>query len=255
MFFSNIIVFYKTWHKKNKFRYFGIGIAVGLLIPILLAAFRDISVGGDVSYYVVPYFKHACNSVNFTAYLSNTRSGDLLYDILNFVVSRFTNEFFWLFLCQETIIIIFVYWGLVNYSEIVKPWIGMLMFYFLFYQFTLTTVRQSLALSICFYGISIAVSKRFTLQAIKKSIIWSIVAMLFHKTAIFSVVLLLIMKLVTDRKMDIKKYFFPFTISSFIICLAFKTINPLVMKLFALLNPKYVADFYKQADGIGASGY
>ena len=43
---------------------------VGVLILVILASLRDTSVGSDVEYYVVPYFKEAVNSSKFFNYLS-----------------------------------------------------------------------------------------------------------------------------------------------------------------------------------------
>ena len=47
-----------------------IPVLIGLLLPALLASMRAVSVGSDVSFYVVPLFNKAINSNSFSDYVA-----------------------------------------------------------------------------------------------------------------------------------------------------------------------------------------
>lgn len=51
--------------KWEKIKFKKVPVIIGLLFPVLLATFRDTTVGSDVEYYVVPYFKNACSMNDF----------------------------------------------------------------------------------------------------------------------------------------------------------------------------------------------
>lgn len=249
---SALLIGYETKKQRKKI---GILRIFGLLILILLAAFRNPSVGGDVNFYVIPYFKVACNSTNLQSFFASRISGDYLYDLLNFVVSRFSDKSFWLFFFQETLIVSFIYQGCINYSEKIKPWKSMLIFCFLFYQFTLTTVRQSCALAICFYAFSYVIKAKFDKHAILKSIILSGIAVFFHSSALFNVLLILIMYVIVNKKIDLKKGLLLTTFISLTACLLLKPLIRFFIQLLVLVNPKYASESYSTATEVGASGY
>lgn len=125
---------------------------IGLLLPALLASMRAVSVGSDVSFYVVPLFNKAINSNSFSDYVAILGGdiNDVGYCLLNYILSRFTTEIGWLFFATELIIVFFTFAGCWQLRGKAYPWLSMLFFYFLFYNITLSTVRQSCALAISF---------------------------------------------------------------------------------------------------------
>lgn len=67
-----------------------IPVLIGLLLPALLASMRAVSVGSDVSFYVVPLFNKAINSNSFSDYVAILGGdiNDVGYCLLNYILSR-----------------------------------------------------------------------------------------------------------------------------------------------------------------------
>lgn len=228
---------------------------IGILVLVFLASFRDTSVGGDVNFYVVPYFNRAISANSITSYFQLNISGDVLYDLLNYIVSRFTSDIFWLFFGIETIILVYVYRACLNYSEIVRPWQSMLVYYFLFYQFTLTTVRQSIALALGFYAISIIVSRRFDKSAYKSTILHLLLALGFHSSAIVLIPLLFIIMFIQKSKFKPWKTVLSVVVISISIFFVFDFLLERIVRLVSLINPKYASLSYITRSDSSASGY
>ena len=156
-------------------------VLTGLLFPVLLASMRATSVGSDVSFYVVPFFKKAIISNTFSGYINliGGNVNDIGYCLLNYIISKFTAEIGWVFFFSELIIVFFTFAGCWQLRGKAYPWLSMLFFYFLFYNITLSTVRQSCALAISFFAFSYLSAKQFRRDAIIKYILFIIVASTF----------------------------------------------------------------------------
>lgn len=65
-----------------------IPVLIGLLLPALLASMRAVSVGSDVSFYVVPLFNKAINSNSFSYYVAILGGdiNDIGYCLLNYIM-------------------------------------------------------------------------------------------------------------------------------------------------------------------------
>lgn len=64
-----------------------IPVLIGLLLPALLASMRAVSVGSDVSFYVVPLFNKAINSNSFSDYVA-ILGGDMRINLKTWVGDR-----------------------------------------------------------------------------------------------------------------------------------------------------------------------
>lgn len=124
---------------------------IGLLLPALLASMRAVSVGSDVSFYVVPLFNKAINSNSFSYYVAILGGdiNDIGYCLLNYIISRFTTEIGWLFFATELIIVFYICRMLETQRKSLSM-VEYAILLFLFYNITLSTVRQSCALAISF---------------------------------------------------------------------------------------------------------
>ena len=234
-----------------------IPVLIGLLLPALLASMRAVSVGSDVSFYVVPFFNKAINSKSFNDYITILGGdiNDVGYCLLNYIISQFTTEIGWLFCVTELIIIFFTFAGCWQLRGKAYPWLSMLFFYFLFYNITLSTVRQSCALAISFFALSYLLKKQFSKDAIIKSIICVMVACTFHRTAIFEFAIILIAYLAFKNKFSVAK----FIIATWGGCLiarffAIKFLS-IVGGLIGLVTSKYTNEFFLSTNTTGASGY
>lgn len=232
-------------------------VLIGLLLPALTASMRAVSVGSDVSFYVIPYFYKAINSNSFSNYIAilGGYKNDIGYCLLNYIISQLTTEIGWLFFTTELIIVFFTFAGVWQLRKRASPWLSMLFFYFLFYNITLSTVRQSCALAISFFAFSFLLKNQFRKSALIKSTIWVIVACTFHRTAIFEFVIFLIAYLSVKNKFSIAK----FTIVAIIVSLLanfFATrFLAIVSEIISTVTSKYTNEFFLNTNSTGASGY
>lgn len=230
-------------------------IMVGLLIPSILAAFRDFSVGSDVNYYVVPFFNRAINSSSISSYIVSTGSNDIGYLLLNYVITRFTSDIKWLFFITELIIVTFIFCGTWKYRGDFSPVMSMLYFYLLFYNMTLSTVRQCIALSIVFFGLSTYISSQFSRKGLIIASLCILLAYTFHSTAIFAILLLMLSYLLSKKNVNSYLFALMAVFGSVIVRLFVYEFIALIGRLASLFSSKYANWEYTSASGGGASGY
>lgn len=154
-------------------RWFIYGIA--LLIPSVLAGLRDVTVGTDMLVYGVPVFKSAYYAKDFGELFNEWSRMEIGYLGLNYVIARISSThylFFFLIMFTE---VFFVYLAIRRWKHNVPLWLGMLIFYLLFYNDSLNAMRQYLALSIGFFGLQYIFERKFF-----RFIFWIFLASLFH---------------------------------------------------------------------------
>lgn len=139
-----------NYHSKRKFVFYSV---LALFVGAVLAGIRDFSVGTDVMVYGNNVFKAALRNNNLIDFLTNYRvsSGiEPLYLLLNFVVTRFTADVHWFYFVLQLLTITFVYVTLVEIKKRygIDLWLSLLVYYTLFYPFSLNGMRQALAMSI-----------------------------------------------------------------------------------------------------------
>lgn len=152
---------------------------LALLLPAILAGIRDLSVGTDVLVYAYPVFKDAYYAPDFGALLYQWQRIEIGYLWLNYVVSGITsshNVFLGLIMFIE---VLFVFLMLRQWKNKIPLWLGMLVFYFIFFNSSLNLMRQSLALSIAFLGIQQLLGRNFFRFAF-----WVLLGAMFHKSAL-----------------------------------------------------------------------
>lgn len=241
----------------KKIRFKRIYIVIGLLFPILLATFRDTTIGSDVEYYVVPYFKSACAINGFSDYVAYIGKGqtDLAYAMINYIISRFTHDISFLFFVVQTIIVGFVFAGFWHMRGKAYPWLSMLFYYLLFYNMSLSTVRQSCALAISFCAVCIAFRYSFSKSQMIKIVGLIFLAILFHSSAVFTFVVLLICLLFERKKIKLTTFVIGATVICLIFGVFFNEFMPVLLGIISLVNIKYTNTFFLLTDNVGASGY
>lgn len=243
--------------KWEKIKFKKVPVIIGLLFPVLLATFRDTTVGSDVEFYVVPYFKNACSMNDFWDYVTyiGGKQSDLAYSVLNFLISRVTDSIGVLFFAVQAIIIIFIFIGFWNIRGRVYPWVGMLFYYLLFYNMSLSTVRQSCALAICFCAICMAFRYSFEKKQIFKVLGLVILAFFFHASAVISVPVLFVCYLFGKKEIKLR----PFVVISVALVILFgifyNQLMQLIILIVSLVNNKYTNEFYLTTVGVDSSGY
>ncbi len=160
---------------------------IALLLPIVLAAIRSPEIGTDVKFYAIPHFDNALrckNYADFVRVFDVSLSSEPLYSHTLFAITRITDNYHIALGLYETITIVFVHLGFKRLKKQmnVPIWLGMLIYYLMYFNISLNIIRQSMAVSIVFYATT------FLFENKKIFFIYVFIAFLFHTTGIFGIV-------------------------------------------------------------------
>lgn len=237
---SLLICFYEK--EKNGFRY--VCLWLGLLLPILLGAFRNTSVGIDVMTYELPCWLIAkkTGSIISSLVLCNHLYGiEPLFIILTYLCSLFSNEIWILNFAIQIIITLCVFFSLkeINNGSL---WFGMLTYYCLFYGESYNTMRQMIAISLVLLGLCCFLKKGKYLLFL----FFIAIAILFHKSAIVALVYI---GLYLCYKKNAKKliYFFMFSVLFFV--MFYKNVINFIVTSFSFIPERYAHEAYLSSVG------
>ena len=192
---------------KGKFKISTLLSGIALIIICLVAAFRADSVGVDTGFYPDIYLNFARSHTSFLACMADTTSNlgtEPLNGLLVWICSRLSTGKWPLLFFYQFFTVMPVYFALKKLEDRISPAMGMAVYLFVFYNNSLNMMRQSIACAFLLLAFAWLISeKRFTIR----SIAYCVVAVLFHKSGIFGVFLLLSLSFVGFGEDDIKKYF------------------------------------------------
>ena len=184
----------------------------GLALPILLATMRAETVGNDISTYVKPIYENAKVAGDFTHFVALNRSDlatrdlEFGFSLISYWATKITGGLWGLFLAYDLIMVLGVFFAInvYNQTEIgrkkkIKIWIAMYVYYMVFYNMSLTMIRQSLACTLVLLGAMLFIHKK-----IIKSIICIIAASLFHSTALLGIPIIAIYIVLQCKKVKIQ---------------------------------------------------
>ena len=141
------------WYDDQQ-RFWG-GSLLAILPPILIAGLRDSTVGSDMDLYIVPIFNGiASNGQNLAEFIDSYPDIEFGYLLLNYVVAQMTDLPFVLLTCIHILIIIPLYVTAIKWRDYLSPIFFMFIFYMIFFQESLSIVRQSIALSFSMLGLT-----------------------------------------------------------------------------------------------------
>ncbi|MGJ3803086.1 EpsG family protein [Limosilactobacillus mucosae] len=164
--------------------------ALGILLLCMVAGFRGISVGTDVSVYLRPSIDAAMYANNFVEYwhaswmppngyrLMEISQFEFGYTLLIWIVTKLFHSIVMTQLVVELFIIYPIYFVL-RKAKNTSVWIGMLTFELMFFNASLNMIRQSMAVAV---GL-VAVFYWFNNDKIK-FLLFTVVAFFFHKSAV-----------------------------------------------------------------------
>ena len=170
-----------------------------ILVPSAFAGLRDTKIGTDVELYVTPNFYYATQSASLGEYFETSKE-EPLYTIMNFVVSRFTNDVNWLLFIIQLIMTSLVYVTIYKQRKRMPMWFGMMVYMILFYTRFLNLIRQGIAVCIVVFAFNFIEDKKPI-----KYFASIIIAMLFHRTAIVALPLYFINILLNKEDKKSKK--------------------------------------------------
>lgn len=211
----------KNETKKTKNNNFHIIIIIFLLS--LLGGLRSVNIGTDVLVYGKRWFDVACASNSFNEYISIINTTDTGYLLINYTVSRFTNNINIFLFIHQLICNSLVIYTLYHYKEKCPFWLSTLCYICLFYCKTFNILRQAVALSMIFYSTRYLEEKKY-----KKYIISIMITSTFHFTAIFGIILLPLKKICESNSKYKKIYLFLIIFITIIVSISIKNVITLL---------------------------
>lgn len=238
---SILLLFYA---ETKKFTGKGIRLVtfIAILIPCLIAGLRDKTIGTDVTVYVENMFLIAESSESFAEYLGSEYSAygwdfrsisslEIGFTLLVFVMQRVFNSLPLLLFTIQAMTVVPIYKGLRKVDSPDAVWLGMTVYYLMFFNQTLNLMRQWIAMGILFYAFHFLMKKEYL-----KYLISIGVASLFHLSAIMGFVILVIYRLVVEEN-SLKRS----TKAIFVILIGVVALFSLdyIVRLFELLGLHY----------------
>ncbi len=249
-FFLSTSLFYISTKFKEKKIIQVLLIILALLIPCLLAGMRSEKIGTDVNVYVKPLFKCAKKAKDIKEFYSlgwplawrikKVSEYEYGFSFLVYIVTKVFGNLQAVLFFIQMLTVVPVYLALRKYEKFKdKIWLGMLVYYFVFFSFSLNAMRQMIGVSIVFYAYSILINGK------KKDLLFAlliVISFLFHKSSIIGALLYIpYMLIIYQDKINIKIAIGKYRISLFEVLIAVFTIIAMVLVLkkdilIALLN-------------------
>lgn len=171
-------------------------IVLAILPMAFIAGVRDDCIGTDVIVYGKDVFLDAVAGTNYTDFdlewMIRMEPG---YLMLNFIVSRFTEDYHVFFGLLMAMQLFFVMYALLHFKDKFPVWIALLAYYLLYYNVSLNQMRQNLACAIVLYSFIFVVEKK-----VLPFLVFIGLASLFHISAVVAVVLYPVYHYVVKKK-------------------------------------------------------
>ena len=153
---------------------------LSMMVPLLLSALRW-KVGTDYTTYVDLYHSFA-NIDSLALFFQNIIDTEPSFIILNMLVKVVFNHYLFVFAFSALLILAFFYRSIEDYHEQSSVMLAVVVFLFLIFLTSLNIVRQMIAVAIVFYATRYVFTRNY-----KKAVIWLIVALSFHYSALIIV--------------------------------------------------------------------
>ena len=173
----------KSGFSKNFFA------VIAILVPCILAGMRADTIGTDVKVYVEPLYNAAKQSTSFFSYMNQrwfyiwrykyVYDFEIGFILLVYLIEKIGGSIGLVLFFIHILVLSPIYLGLKRINKRYPIWLGMLVFYMLFYNTSLNMMRQWIAMSILFYGLCYLLEHKK-----KKYFIVVIAACLFHTSAL-----------------------------------------------------------------------
>lgn len=209
----------KVQYSKSGFLFFS-GLAI--LIPALLAGFRDMTVGRDLRAYMVPNFNAMLNAKDLHDFIITAalQKLEILYQFYNFIITRFSEDLFWAFFIQQIIILCLFYILFYFFREKINYPLAFLIYLLFLFCISMSMNRQIFAVAI------VSISYIFILKRkLFAFLICVTIALGFHNSAIFAYFLYPLFTWINKKEKPISNItIFVFIIAGFIFFISFPKI-------------------------------
>ena len=208
---------------------------VAIVIPCVFAALRDPSVGYDVKNYVMQNYNFALKSDSYEFFAANKEFDvEPFFGMLTYFWAKL-NKLEMLFFSIELLVIGPLYFVLLRRRKKGSMTVGITLFLFLFYNFSLSGMRQSIAMSIL-----IVAYQMFSEKKIIISILFLIVAFNFHKSvAIITLFYFLFYCISKLHKKTEKKIYLIIAILLLLLFVFYTHIALAIANILSYIAPRY----------------
>ena len=166
---------------------------IAIIIPCFFAAVRDSTIGTDVLVYSDRLFNTALKYGSIIDYL-NRVDVELLFGTVTFISSHFFNRVFYYFILQF-LVIFPIYKFLFQENTKKYAWVGIMIYLFWLYPFSLNIMRQSISISIMLYNY-----KNIKEKKLIRYLFLCLIAFGFHFTALLGLLFYPLNKITTIKK-------------------------------------------------------
>lgn len=235
----------KLYKKRYKMRG-TIYIFISILSMSILAAVRNNDIGKDIETYVIPTFNWALR-FDFKEFMAigNLENG---YKLFVFIIANIFKDYHWILFFTQFIISVLIYIFAYKEKNKMSMWLVMIVFLLIMYNDTLTMMRQSIAVLLIILSYSSLKEKKYI-----KTIILYVSAILFHNTAIISILgyIFIIINYSSKIEKKSKRYISGIMLAICMVCLIFYqkilyiftfNINILPIRFYAYFNTEYYTD-------------
>ncbi len=203
-FIGSVFFAYLAKRSRNRCSFIACSI-ISLLITIVLATLRDYSIGIDTYGYLrLNYYWQGATSFSsiyeYLKYYLQAGNSEPLFALFMGVIAQVTGEYRVFLFMAQTVTMVGVYIGAYRMKDHSDPVLTLLLFYLLYYNYTLNATRQYMALAILFAALHDIEEGRY-----KRYLIFVIFATLIHNTSILGIPLLVLYHMIYGR--EIKKQY------------------------------------------------
>lgn len=163
--------------------------AAALLIPCLIAGLRAPQVGTDVMVYVRPLTRAAISSNSIEEFFGSywfaewrnlyVQDYEIGFSLLVYIVAKLTRNLAPVLFVIQAVITVPIYLALARNRKRIPVWLGMAVFYLLFFNSTLNMMRQWAAMGFLLLSFQMLREKKYWLTGIL-----GLIAVFFHSSAV-----------------------------------------------------------------------
>lgn len=164
-------------HMKPKIKW--TFLAASIFLPALIAGARDATIGTDLDLYGIPFFNYAKNSYSYLELIRNWKTKEYGFITICYISSRISGDVHLCLFIVETFKLCLVYYTIWYFRKRIHPAVTVMLWMIFMYNFGLSAIRQTLAISICIFSIPFL----FRLEY-KSFIAVIILAYTFHNSAL-----------------------------------------------------------------------
>lgn len=192
VFLLSVVFTYLASRIRGRFALFFLSV-LALLFPVLLAGFRNPTVGTDTQNYLT-FFDIAIGQSSLKNYIDSVPEIEIGYVVLTYLAAKITIFSQVYLIIVSAVIIIPVYMAAFNLKNKLSPAMVMGVFYLLFYNESLNLMRQYLAMGFILLAVSYLILNKKILYIIVMGI-----AISFHTTALLALPIYFIPRLVASK--------------------------------------------------------